>query len=124
MRGDRYRCFACGAHGDAIAWTIWEQHVGFSEAVHRLAADVGITVAGDSQAPDPAARAARERAFRERERERREAEEADEGRRIAIARRYWSASEQLRGTLGERYLYQIPLAKLTWGIPRRGCDLI
>ena len=74
--------------------------------MHRLAADAGITVAGDSQAPDPAARAARERAFRERERERREAEEADEARRIAIARRYWAQSEPLRGTLGERYLVE------------------
>lgn len=45
---DHYHCFGCGAHGTAIDFTMEVDHLGFREAVERLAADVGLAVPVDA----------------------------------------------------------------------------
>jgi len=40
----RYRCFGCGAYGDALTFTEQTQGVGFVQAVRRLAGQVGIAL--------------------------------------------------------------------------------
>lgn len=37
-----YHCFGCGAHGDAIAWTMFAHRLPFLQAVAVLAAEVGL----------------------------------------------------------------------------------
>ncbi|MDR3126161.1 MAG: DNA primase [Rickettsiales bacterium] len=39
-----YHCFGCGAHGDAITFTMEHQHMSFLEAVEKLAFDAGLEV--------------------------------------------------------------------------------
>ena len=39
-----FHCFGCGAHGDAIGFTMRIDNVPFPEAVERLAAEAGIAV--------------------------------------------------------------------------------
>ncbi|TPW35898.1 DNA primase [Oecophyllibacter saccharovorans] len=39
---DHYHCFGCGAHGDAITWTMQTEGSSFPEAVERLAGEVGL----------------------------------------------------------------------------------
>ncbi len=41
---DGYHCFGCGAHGDAIGFTMQAQGLGFIEAVEALAAEAGMEV--------------------------------------------------------------------------------
>ena len=40
-----YHCFGCGTHGDAIGWVMQSDNLGYSEAIQKLAAEVGL--AGD-----------------------------------------------------------------------------
>ena len=42
-----YHCFGCGAHGSAISFLMEHHGLGFVEAVHELARDVGLTVPED-----------------------------------------------------------------------------
>ncbi len=37
-----FHCFGCGAHGDAIGFEMRHGHLGFTEAVEKLAAEVGL----------------------------------------------------------------------------------
>ena len=54
-----YHCFGCGAHGSAISFLMEHHGLGFVEAVHELARDVGLTVPEDhSQEGAEAARKA------------------------------------------------------------------
>ncbi|QMW21539.1 DNA primase [Sandaracinobacteroides saxicola] len=39
-----YHCFGCGAHGDAIGFTMAEEGLTFIEAVRKLAAEAGLTL--------------------------------------------------------------------------------
>lgn len=39
-----FHCFGCGAHGDAIGFEMRAHHLGFTEAVERLAAECGLEV--------------------------------------------------------------------------------
>ncbi|HAS12127.1 MAG TPA: hypothetical protein DCS55_16670, partial [Acidimicrobiaceae bacterium] len=39
-----YHCFGCQASGDAITFVREQEHLGFAEAVERLAAKVGISL--------------------------------------------------------------------------------
>jgi hypothetical protein len=106
VRGNRFRCFACGEHGDVFGFTMWADHVDFGEAVRRLAHDAGLSVPEgiSSAAHDAAADAKRRRELDER-RERHEAKEAAErGAAIAEAQAYWHASIPLDRTIAERYL--------------------
>jgi DNA primase len=45
----RYRCFGCGASGDAITFVREVEHLDFVDAVERLAARAGITLRYDSK---------------------------------------------------------------------------
>lgn len=45
---DHYHCFGCGAHGSAIDFTMEMDHLGFRDAVERLAADVGLALPVDA----------------------------------------------------------------------------
>ncbi|MFO1024540.1 MAG: DNA primase [Acetobacteraceae bacterium] len=54
---DHYHCFGCGAHGDAISFTMQSQGLGFMEAVEQLAAEAGLQV----PKPTPEAAAAERR---------------------------------------------------------------
>jgi DNA primase len=51
---DHYHCFGCGAHGDAIAYVMQAEGMGFMEAVQSLAAEAGLEV----PKPSPEAQAA------------------------------------------------------------------
>src|SRR3954469_3525067 len=42
-----YHCFGCGAHGDAIAFTVNTEGLSFPEAVQRLAEEAGLAPPGD-----------------------------------------------------------------------------
>ena len=47
-----YHCFGCGAHGDIISFVAEKEGLGFTEAVARLAAELGIEISsreGESQ---------------------------------------------------------------------------
>ena len=44
-----YHCFGCQASGDAITFVREQEHLGFVEAVERLASKVGITLEYDSE---------------------------------------------------------------------------
>jgi DNA primase len=55
---DSFHCFGCGAHGDAFAWLMRCEGLGFMEAVERLAAEAGMEV----PKPSPEARAREQRA--------------------------------------------------------------
>lgn len=51
---DHYHCFGCGAHGDAIAFLMNQQKMGFIEAVEALAERFGVHLEkekGDRQGP-------------------------------------------------------------------------
>lgn len=110
-----YRCFSCGAKGDAITW-VMNQGLGFIGAVKQLAADAGMALPDGVGQDDPAEveRQARERAAwlarHQREQAAKEARERAEA--IAAARAIWDACIPLDGTLGETYL------TATRGLPR------
>ena len=106
VRNGRYRCFACGEHGDVIGFVMWADRLTFPEAVRRLAHDAGLAVPSEisSAPPDAAVEAQRHRQIEER-RARHEAKQASErAADIAAALAYWRASVPLDGTLGEQYL--------------------
>ncbi|HTH15435.1 MAG TPA: CHC2 zinc finger domain-containing protein, partial [Magnetospirillum sp.] len=39
-----FHCFGCGAHGDAIGFEMRANHTAFTEAVEKLAAELGLEV--------------------------------------------------------------------------------
>ena len=55
---DSFHCFGCGAHGDAFAFIMRCEGLGFMEAVERLAGEAGLEV----PKPSPEARAREQRA--------------------------------------------------------------
>ncbi|MCX7814844.1 MAG: DNA primase [Tepidimonas ignava] len=56
-----YHCFGCGAHGNAIDFLMAHTGAGFRDAVHELAAQLGLSVPDEAQDPATRARAAAER---------------------------------------------------------------
>ncbi|MFH5924861.1 DNA primase [Roseomonas xinghualingensis] len=56
---DHYHCFGCGAHGDAIGFTMQTEGLPFRDAVERLAGEAGLEVPQES--PRQVAREARAR---------------------------------------------------------------
>lgn len=56
---DHYHCFGCGAHGDAIGFTMQVDGLPFREAVERLAAEAGLEL--PKETPQQAAREAKAR---------------------------------------------------------------
>lgn len=56
---DSFHCFGCGAHGDAFAFVMRCEGLGFMEAVERLAGEAGLEIPKPS--PEARARAARAR---------------------------------------------------------------
>ncbi|MEW6694223.1 MAG: DNA primase [Pseudomonadota bacterium] len=56
-----YHCFGCGAHGNAIDFLMAHTGAGFREAVHDLAAQLGLTVPEDERSPAERAREAAQR---------------------------------------------------------------
>ncbi|MFN3610637.1 DNA primase [Tepidimonas sp.] len=56
-----YHCFGCGAHGNAIDFLMAHTGAGFREAVHDLAAQVGLAVPEDERSPEQRAREAAQR---------------------------------------------------------------
>jgi len=57
-----YHCFGCGAHGDALRFLMEHAGMGFLDAVHDLAQQVGMTVPEDDSSPEERARAAENKA--------------------------------------------------------------
>lgn len=53
---NRFRCFVCGAHGDAIDLTMRHQHLSFSEACRWLSADCRLTISAESSRVEPLAK--------------------------------------------------------------------
>ena len=79
VRNNRYRCFACGVHGDVLSFTMWAERIDFPEAVRRLAREAGLDVPSTSSAsPNDTAADAQRRRENEERRARHEAEEAAE----------------------------------------------
>lgn len=56
---DSFHCFGCGAHGDAFAFVMRAEGLGFMEAVERLSGEAGLDV--PKPTPEAAAREARAR---------------------------------------------------------------
>lgn len=57
---DHFHCYGCGAHGDAISFVLRADHIGFHEAVERLADEAGMDVPAAS--PEEVERSKRRRA--------------------------------------------------------------
>jgi DNA primase len=57
-----YHCFGCGAHGDALRFLMEHAGLGFVDAVHELAQQVGMTVPEDDTSPEERARATERKA--------------------------------------------------------------
>jgi DNA primase len=53
---DHYHCFGCGAHGSVFDFVMQTEHLGFREAVERLAADAGVPMPADRPEQNDAAR--------------------------------------------------------------------
>ena len=53
-----YHCFGCGVHGNAIGFLMEHSGMGFLDAVHDLAQQVGMTVPEDDRSPQERERAA------------------------------------------------------------------
>jgi hypothetical protein len=109
---DHFHCFGCGAHGNAITFTMRVEGLDFPEAVAQLAADAGMAAApagNREQQRERAARLARERAGREARRA--AVDSAEEAERIATVRRRVARTGPIAGTIAERYLVE------TRGIP-------
>lgn len=91
-----FKCFGCGAAGDAFAFVMRSDRVGFAEAVARLRGDLDLT---DPREIERAAARARElRAAAERR------EIADRLRRQSNARDIWRHAAPAGGTPVARYL--------------------
>src|SRR4051812_21148776 len=45
-----YHCFGCGAHGDAIGFTMRVENAGFREAVEALASEAGLDLPKETPA--------------------------------------------------------------------------
>ena len=103
VRHNRYCCFACGARGDAIDFTMWAERLTFTEAVRHLARNAGLAVPGAiSNAPPGAAAEEHHRREIEERRAQHEAKQAAErAADIAAAQTYWHASVLLDGSLGD-----------------------
>jgi len=56
---DSFHCFGCGAHGDAFAFVMRAEGLGFMEAVERLSGEAGLDI--PKSTPEAAAREARAR---------------------------------------------------------------
>jgi DNA primase len=52
-----YHCFGCGVHGDALRFLMEHAGLGFVDAVHDLAQQVGMAVPQDDTSPEDRARA-------------------------------------------------------------------
>ena len=113
VKGSGYRCFSCGEKGDHFTWTMAQDHVGFVEAVRRLAAEAGVDLPDhrqDRDNPAEVARLARERADRLAEYQRkRDAEDAAErAAAIAVAQGIWGECVvPIDCTPGERNLIEV-----------------
>ncbi|MDO9315377.1 MAG: DNA primase [Burkholderiaceae bacterium] len=59
-----YHCFGCGVHGNAIGFLMEHSGMGFVDAVHDLAQQVGLSVPEDDRSPEE-----RERALKTKERQ-------------------------------------------------------
>jgi DNA primase len=59
-----YHCFGCGVHGNAIGFLMEHSGMGFVDAVHDLAQQVGLPVPQDDRSPEE-----RERAVKTKERQ-------------------------------------------------------
>lgn len=86
-----YHCFGCGAHGDAIAFVMATQGIGFVEAVERLAADGGLTLSAPLP-PKGTPRTGRVRG------------DGDLVTSAAAGRWIFRSSRPARGTIVERWL--------------------
>ena len=53
-----YHCFGCGVHGDGLRFLMEFSGMGFVDAVHELAQQVGMTVPEDDSSPEERERAA------------------------------------------------------------------
>jgi len=56
-----YHCFGCGVHGDALRFVMEHAGMGFVDAIHELAQQVGMAVPEDDRSPQERERAAQAR---------------------------------------------------------------
>jgi len=90
----RYKCFGCGAGGDALDWIAHVERVGPARALEILEARGGLSpVKAIDQGAVEAWRAQREREQAE-----------DQASKVAWARGLWRECRPIKGTLAERYL--------------------
>ena len=80
---DHFHCFGCGAHGDAITWTMRTQRMNFAEALGHLGAE-------DRKPARPLPMPT--------------APQADKSRNLELARRIWTSAVDPIGSPVETYL--------------------
>jgi DNA primase len=61
----RYRCWACGEHGDAFTWVMKTQNMEFVEALKFLAAHAGVELPKNHRSVEPSKRAEQQEAMSE-----------------------------------------------------------
>jgi phage/plasmid primase-like uncharacterized protein len=92
----RFRCFGCGASGDAIDWLVLRERVTPLQALLMLEDQSGFPLqARESQADDVIAASPSRPTHRMEE---------DRARKTAWARRLWSTCQPLQGSPAEAYL--------------------
>src|SRR5271169_4749459 len=104
---DHFHCYGCGAHGDAIGFTMRCEGLDFGEAVERLAAEAGMDGAEqlsreEWQRRERAAAEARRRTEAARE----AAQSAADADAIAYVRRRLRRTVSIADTIAERYLIE------------------
>ena len=103
-----FHCFGCGAHGDAIDFTMRSSGLSFVEAMKQLAEQVGLEVSmSDSGDANSGNGNAEDRGGHHQDRRGREdhhnQRDEDERQRIDVARAMWKSAQPIAGTIGERY---------------------
>lgn len=86
-----YKCFGCGAHGDAIDWLMQTRAMTFKDAVAALGGEIGVwefaRIVRDCPAPA--------------------GQDEDEARRIKHAHGLWLRRKDLAGSVAETYLRRV-----------------
>lgn len=89
--GRYFKCFGCGAAGDAIGFTMRMHDLDFQAAARLLAQDLGIVLDGPKAQVDPAVARRRSEEWARAEDRRREEERQEREEQVAWCRRAWQS---------------------------------
>lgn len=102
--GRYFKCFGCGAAGDAIGFTMRAHGLDFTSAVRVLSADMGIPVDGPRAQVDPDVARKRAEEFARQEERRRAEEQQERDDAIAWCRRLWREARDNTTDIALAYL--------------------